>query len=83
MNIGKIISISELNVKVFLDDNVKIDIKDVLKCEVDGKEYRFDSMANGGRFLGRGNKYLTDVIAKNHFAYSIDGERFTVKYADK
>ena len=45
MNIGKIISISELNVKVFLDDNVKIDIKDVLKCEVDGKEYRFEVVA--------------------------------------
>ena len=45
MNIGKIISISELNVKIFLDDNVKVDIKDVLRCEVDGKEYRFEVVA--------------------------------------
>ena len=45
MNIGKIISISELNVKIFLDDNVKIDIRDVLRCEVDGKEYRFEVVA--------------------------------------
>ena len=44
MNIGKIISISELNVKIFLDDNVKIDIRDVLRCEVDGKEYRFEEL---------------------------------------
>ena len=42
MNIGKIISISELNIKVFLEDDVKVDIKDVLKTTVDGKEYRFE-----------------------------------------
>ena len=42
MNIGKIISISELNVKVFLEDDVKVDIREVLKTVVDGKEYRFE-----------------------------------------
>ena len=42
MNIGKIISISELNIKIFLEDDVKVDIKDVLKTTVDGKEYRFE-----------------------------------------
>ena len=42
MNIGKIISISELNIKIFLDDDVKVDIKDVLKTTVDGQEYRFE-----------------------------------------
>ncbi len=42
MNIGKIISISELNVKIFLEDDVRVDIKEVLKTIVDGKEYRFE-----------------------------------------
>lgn len=48
-----------------------------------GVGYRFDSVANGGRFLGRRPKYLTGAISKGHYAYNINGERFTVQYADK
>ena len=42
MVIGKIISISELNVKIFLEDEVKVDIREVLKTVVDGNVYRFE-----------------------------------------
>lgn len=42
MNIGKIISISELNIRILLDEDVKVEIKDILKTTVDGKDYRFE-----------------------------------------
>ncbi len=40
--IGKIIAISELNVKIFLYDNQKVEIKDILNASLDGKNYRFE-----------------------------------------
>ncbi len=42
MYVGKIISISELNIKILLEANVKVNIRDILKTTVDGKEYRFE-----------------------------------------
>lgn len=42
MNIGKIISISELNVKILLYPNIKIDIKDILAVTYLDKIYRFE-----------------------------------------
>lgn len=42
MNIGKIISISELNVKILLYPNIKIDIKDILTVTYLDKIYRFE-----------------------------------------
>ena len=40
-NVGKIIEVSELSVKVLLyDQNIKI--KDVLQCDVDGQTYKFE-----------------------------------------
>ena len=39
--IGKIISISELNVKILLYDN-NISIKDIVSCKLDEKEYKFE-----------------------------------------
>lgn len=40
--IGKIISISELNVKVFLYDNQKVEIKDILCASLKNQNYRFE-----------------------------------------
>ncbi len=40
--IGKIISISELNVKVFLYDNQKVEIKDILCASLNNQNYRFE-----------------------------------------
>ncbi len=40
--IGKIISISELNVKIYLYEGQKVNIKDVLEAENDNKKYRFE-----------------------------------------
>ncbi len=40
--IGKIISISELNVKIFLYDDKKVEIKDILSASLDNKVYRFE-----------------------------------------
>lgn len=42
MNIGKVISISELNIKVLLDEDVKVNIKDVLKTTVNDIIYKFE-----------------------------------------
>lgn len=42
MEIGKIISISELNVKIFLKDDIQLKIKDILKTTKDDQEYRFE-----------------------------------------
>ena len=42
MNIGKIISISELNVKILLEEEVKVSIKEILETTVDGVKYRFE-----------------------------------------
>ena len=40
-NVGKIIAISELNVKVLLFTNT-VSIKDILSCEFEGKKYQFE-----------------------------------------
>ena len=40
--LGKIISISELNVKIFLYDGKKVNIKDVLIAVIKNKKYRFE-----------------------------------------
>ena len=40
-SIGKILEISELNVKILLYDN-KIKIKDVVTCKMEEKEYEFE-----------------------------------------
>ena len=40
--LGKIISISELNVKIFLYDGKKVNIKDVLIAVIKNKNYRFE-----------------------------------------
>ena len=42
MNVGKIISVSELNVKVFVDKDVKVCIKDILEAFSNGENYRFE-----------------------------------------
>lgn len=42
MNVGKIISISELNVKILLEKDIKIDIKDILQTILDDHVYRFE-----------------------------------------
>ena len=40
-NVGKIIEVSELRVKVLLyDQNIRI--KDVLQCELEGQIYKFE-----------------------------------------
>ena len=40
-NVGKIIEVSELSVKVLLyDQNIRI--KDVLQCELEGQIYKFE-----------------------------------------
>lgn len=40
--VGKIISISELNVKIFLNDDVNVKIKDILKTDFNGISYEFE-----------------------------------------
>lgn len=40
--IGRIISISELNVKIFLYDGFSVNIKDILQATLNGKPYRFE-----------------------------------------
>lgn len=40
--LGKIISISELNVKIFLYDGKKVNIKDILIASIKNKKYRFE-----------------------------------------
>ena len=40
--IGKIISISELNVKIFLYEDKKVKIKDILQATLDDSTYRFE-----------------------------------------
>lgn len=42
MSIGKIISISELNVKILLKEDIKIEIKDILEANFNDKAYRFE-----------------------------------------
>lgn len=42
MNIGKIISISDLNIKILLNDDVKVAIKDILKVTVNDNLYKFE-----------------------------------------
>lgn len=42
MNIGKIISISDLNVKILLNEDVKVSIKDILKVTVNDTLYKFE-----------------------------------------
>ncbi len=42
MMIGKIISISELNVKILLKSDVKVNIKEILAAKIDDKLYRFE-----------------------------------------
>ena len=42
MLIGRIISISELNVKIFLEDQAKASIDEVLYCDLNGQRYRFE-----------------------------------------
>ena len=42
MDVGKIISVSELNVKVLLNEGVKINIHDVLKSICENIEYKFE-----------------------------------------
>ena len=41
-SIGKIISISELNIKILLDDDVKLKLKDILQTEFQNNIYRFE-----------------------------------------
>lgn len=40
--IGKIIEISDLNVKILIIDNSDVEINDILTCELEGKEYDFE-----------------------------------------
>lgn len=40
-SIGKILEISELNVKILLYNN-KIQIKDLITCQIEEKEYEFE-----------------------------------------
>jgi F-type H+-transporting ATPase subunit beta len=42
MVVGRIISISELNVKILLEKDVKINIKDILEASVEDNKYRFE-----------------------------------------
>lgn len=42
MNIGKIISISELNVKILLEEDIKVSIKEILETTIDDNKYRFE-----------------------------------------
>ena len=42
MTIGKIISISELNVKILLKDSIKVSIKEVLETTVEDVKYKFE-----------------------------------------
>ncbi len=42
MIIGRIISISELNVKILLEDQAKVSIDEVLYCNQNGQNYRFE-----------------------------------------
>lgn len=42
MLIGRIISISELNVKMFLEDQAKVSIDEILYCDLNGTRYRFE-----------------------------------------
>ncbi len=42
MLIGRIISISELNVKMFLEDNAKVCLDEVLYCDLNGRRHRFE-----------------------------------------
>ena len=45
MNVGKIIFISELNVRVLLKENVQLNIHDILEAEKDGKKYQFEVLS--------------------------------------
>ena len=40
--IGRIISISELNVKIFLYDGKSVNVKDILKATLKDQVYRFE-----------------------------------------
>ncbi len=42
MIIGRIISIFELNVRILLEDDAKVNIDEVLYCEQNGQRYRFE-----------------------------------------
>ena len=42
MLIGRIISISELNVKIFLEDQAKASLEEVLYCDLNGQRYCFE-----------------------------------------
>ena len=45
MNVGKIIFISELNVRVLLKENIQLNIHDILEAEKDGKKYQFEVLS--------------------------------------
>ena len=54
-NVGKIIEVSELSVKVLLyDQNIRI--KDVLQCELEGQIYKFEIIEIDSNIIHISNK---------------------------
>lgn len=73
-------------------DNIKLGFKNgqyasiqkavVLQGE-DGTEHRFRSMAEASRYLGRGNGYVSDAIAKCLYCYDTNGTKYSARLSEE
>lgn len=51
--------------------------KRVALIDAEGNEYKFASMSEASRFLGRSNQYVSNIIKRGYMAKSTDGRKFT------
>jgi hypothetical protein len=49
----------------------------------DGAERRFRSMAEASRYLGRGNGYVSDAIAKCLYCYDTNGTKYSARLSEE
>lgn len=50
--------------------------KPVYLFDEQSNKKRFDSMEDAGKYIGKDGKYISNVIAKAHYAYDNNGKRY-------
>lgn len=57
--------------------------KAVILQSIDGMEYRFRSMAEASRYLGHGNGYVSNAIAKCLYCYDANGNKYHARFVEE
>lgn len=72
------------NIKLAFENGQYASIqKAVVLQSADGTERRFRSMAEASRYLGRGNGYVSDAIAKCLYCYDTNGTKYSARLSEE